>query len=547
MGRSGLKHQDSSTGGIGMKREESIAKIATRIQPWDIVVIGGGATGVAIALDAATRDLDVLLVEQVDFGKGTSSRSTKLIHGGVRYLEQGNLTLVRDALRERTSLRQVAPMLVHDLPFFIPCNNLWQRFYFWIGLKLYDFLAGRSGFGRSHATSAKAAASLLPTLRPQMHCGGVIYHDGQFDDCRLLIHMARTAEIHGACLANYLEATGFDKDAHGKIQGMRLFDHESAAVMNVQTRCVINAGGPFSDTVTQLDNATAQPRLAASQGVHVVLPKDFFPGDTALIVPRTSDGRVLFMIPWRDHVVVGTTDTPINSATLEPIAQQQEIDFLLGTAAQYLTRPPKLGDVTSVFTGVRPLVKHDPSTRTASLSRDHSIEVSPAGLVTIRGGKWTTVRKMAEDCVNRAIASAGLAPHACRTRGLPLHPQVQMGGPRSSHAGIFDSPDEVELAKLLADKRLLGRSIIGLPELRAVDVVWAARREMARTVEDVLARRSRWLFLDSRRSIQAAPDVAAVLADELGRDEQWQADQIKSFTATAQYFLTDRFTLEEAH
>jgi len=530
-----------------MKREESIAKIATRIQPWDLVVIGGGATGVAISLDAATRDLDVLLVEQVDFGKGTSSRSTKLVHGGVRYLEQGNLTLVRDALRERTLLRQVAPMLVHDLPFFIPCTNLWQRFYFWVGLKLYDFLAGRSGFGRSSATSATAAATLLPTLRPQMHCGGVIYHDGQFDDCRLLIHMARTAEIHGACLANYLEATGFEKDAHGKIQGIRLYDHESATVMNVQARCVINAGGPFSDAITQLDDALAQPRLAASQGVHVVLPKDFFPGDTALIVPRTSDGRVLFMIPWRDHVVVGTTDTPISRATLEPVAQQQEIDFLLGTAAQYLTRPPTLGDVTSVFTGVRPLVKHDPSTRTASLSRDHSIDVSPAGLVTIRGGKWTTVRKMAEDCVNRAIASAGLTSIACRTRELPLHSHVKsaVSGPSIS-AGIFLSPDEAEIAKLIADKPHLSRSIVGLPEMRVVDVVWAARREMARTVEDVLARRSRWLFLDSRRSIQAAPDVAAVLADELGRDEQWQLDQINAFTATAQNFLADRFSPEEA-
>jgi glycerol-3-phosphate dehydrogenase len=528
-----------------MKREASLERISSRQEPWDIVVIGGGATGVAIALDAATRGLDVFLVEQSDFGKGTSSRSTKLVHGGVRYLEQGNLTLVRDALQERTVLRQLAPMLVHDMPFFIPCKNLWQRFYFWVGLKLYDLLAGRSGFGKSHAATTLTAHKLLPTLRPEMHRGGVVYHDGQFDDSRLLIHMARTASSHNACLINYMAATGFEKDAKGMIRGVHLKDNESGDEFLVQTKCVINAGGPFSDAVTRLDDASAEPRLAASQGVHIVLPRSFFPAETALIVPRTSDGRVLFMIPWHDRVVVGTTDTPIEQAILEPSAQSQEIDFLLNTSAEYLTQPPSIDDVTSVFTGVRPLVKNDRSSRTASLSRDHSISVSDSGLVTIRGGKWTTVRKMAEDCVDRSIASAKLRAGQCRTRTTPLHAITDTNSiaskKPSNKAGSFVSPDGPELEKLVAQEPALNRPMTGLPAMRAVDVAWAARYEMARTVEDVLARRTRWLFLEASSAIDAAPDVAAILASELHRDEDWQRDQVIKFNAVAQNYLSTHY------
>jgi glycerol-3-phosphate dehydrogenase len=529
-----------------MKRDEAIDRIKNRQHPWDIVVIGGGATGVAIALDASTRGLDVLLVEQSDFGKGTSSRSTKLVHGGVRYLEQGNLTLVRDALRERTLLRQLAPMLVHDLPFFIPCNGRWQRFYFWVGLKLYDLLAGRSGFGKSHTTTASTIDKLLPTLRPEMHRGGVIYHDGQFDDCRLLIHMARTAANHEASLVNYMAATGLRKDSLGKIQGVELQDHESATEYFAPARCVINASGPFSDAVMRLDDPVAEPRLAASQGVHIVLPRSFFPGDTALIVPRTSDGRVLFMIPWHDHVVIGTTDTPIEQAVLEPKAQQQEIDFLLNTSAEYLTQAPNIQDVTSIFTGVRPLVKNDRSKRTASLSRDHSISISDSGLVTIRGGKWTTVRKMAEDCVDRSIESAGLQARPCRTATIPLHTLVGEAEPiRASSpakAGMFTSPDASEMANMVAQNPQWNRSITGLPSMRVIDVIWAARNEMARTVEDVLARRTRYLFLNASASLQAAADVAAVLAAELDRDETWQRRQVEAFTSVALNYVNTHYS-----
>ncbi len=533
-----------------MKREESLQRIRARKSAWDIVVIGGGATGVAIALDAASRGLDVLMVERSDFGKGTSSRSTKLIHGGVRYLEQGNLTLVRDALQERTRLRNNAPLLVHDLPFFIPCASRWQRTYFWAGLKLYDFLAGRSGFGRSHTVSTAEAAKRVPTVRPEMHRGGVIYHDGQFDDCRLLIHMARTAVAHGGCLLNYVAATGLEKDAQGRICGVQLIDLETSTTFSTAARCVINAGGPFSDEILRLDDPQSEAKLAASQGVHVVLPREFYPGEIALIVPRTSDGRVLFMIPWHNHVVVGTTDTPIPAAVVEPTPQRQEIDFLLQTAAQYLTRAPQPEDVLSVFTGVRPLVKNDRSARTASLSRDHSISVSAAGLVTIRGGKWTTVRKMAEDCLDRAIESANLQAQPCRTQTLPLYggsnggsgaagSQPDRNGAQTSEspaAGQFASPDEAKQAAWVQQDPRLGEPLAALPEIRAVEVIWAARHEMARTVEDVLARRTRWLFLDVRRALAVAPQVAALLAEELGHDAQWQQQQVASFQAVAQHY-----------
>lgn len=525
-----------------MKREESILRMRQRERPWDIAVIGGGATGVAIALDASARQLDVLLVERFDFGKGTSSRSTKLVHGGVRYLEQGNLTLVRDALHERELLRRNAPSLVHDLPFFIPCQSLWQRFYFWVGLKLYDLLAGRDSFGSSRAVSATAAATRLPTVNPRMHRGGVIYHDGQFDDGRLLIHMARTASEQGACLVNYMTATGITKDARGAVNGLTLRDLEADTELRVAARCVINAAGPFSDAVTRLDDAGSEPKVAASQGVHVVLPRKFFPGGTALIVPRTSDGRVLFLIPWHDHVVVGTTDTPIPEAIEEPTAQSQEIDFLLRTAGEYLAQQPARADVTSVFTGIRPLVKGDRSSRTASLSRDHSITVSGSGLVSIRGGKWTTVRKMAEDCVNAAVKSARLAAGPCRTRDLPLHPIARASATAgASHdqamrTGIFDSPDRPAIEQLLASNPAWGVTPSGLPGLRRVEVVWAARNEMARTIEDIFARRSRWLFLNTAGCVAAAPEVAGWMAEELGRDLVWQRDQVEQFLHVATHY-----------
>lgn len=518
----------------GLNRAESIERIRHRTDPWDIVIIGGGATGIGVALDAASRGLRTVLVEQSDFGKGTSSRSTKLVHGGVRYLEQGNITLVRDALRERTLLRNNAPHLVHDMPFLIPCRSWWQRFYYGVGVKVYDFLAVRNSFGRSHGVSKDRAVERIPTLRQDDLRGGVIYHDGQFDDTRLLMNMARSARDHGACLANYMTATELNKDAQGKITGVVVKDGETVEEFDLRGHCVINAAGPFCDSIRALDNPNQDPMIAPSQGVHVVLPRSFFPGDTAMIVPKTSDGRVIFLIPWHDHVIVGTTDTAIPEATLEPDAQAQEIEFLLKTSGEYLNQQPTIEDVLSVFTGIRPLVKGDKSARTASLSRDHVIRIDESGLITITGGKWTTVRKMAEDCVDRACKVKRLQCSPCVTKGLKLH------GYTTSHADgdrAFYGSDLAAVEALETEFPKLAEPLSSALSIRGSDVVWATREEMARTVEDVLARRTRSLFLNSVATVEIAPQVAQLMADELQEDEAWCAEQVENFNSVATSYL----------
>lgn len=523
----------------GLRRDASLDRIRDRSKPWDVAVIGGGATGVGVALDAATRGLSVVLVERSDFGKGTSSRSTKLVHGGVRYLQQGNVTLVRDALRERTRLRENAPHLVHDLPFLIPCRHLGQRLYYAAGLKAYDLLAQGKSFGRSHGVGGAEARRLVPALRPEQASAGVVYHDGQFDDTRLLIAMARTAANHGACLANYASAEDLMKDRQGNTVGIRVRDELQQESIEVKSRCVINAAGPFCDAIRRMDDDTVAPLVAASQGVHLVLPRSFFPGDVALIIPKTADGRVLFFIPWHDRVVVGTTDTPIPQAVAEPTPQRDEIRFLLDTAAEYLERPPRITDVLSLFTGIRPLVRDDRSARTASLSRDHRIEVGESGLITITGGKWTTVRKMAEDCVDRVVEEAGLHAGRCQTERLRLHgwqPVPPEGSNGSEWRNVYGS-DEASLKTIEAESPELAKPLAeGLPFCGS-DVVWATRFEMAMTVDDVLARRTRMLLLDARAAVDAAPRVAELMAAELERDPTWCDQQVESFTRAASPYL----------
>lgn len=518
----------------GLSREESIERIRHRTDPWDIVIIGGGATGIGTALDAASRGLRTVLVEQSDFGKGTSSRSTKLVHGGVRYLEQGNITLVRDALRERTLLRNNAPHLVHDMPFLIPCRSWWQRFYYGVGVKFYDFLAVRNSFGRSYGVSKDRAIEKIPSLRQDELRGGVIYHDGQFDDSRLLMNMARSARDQGACLVNYMAATELIKDERGTIVGVIVKDGETVEEFELRGHCVINAAGPFCDSIRALDNPNQETMIAPSQGVHIVLPRSFFPGDTAMIVPKTSDGRVIFLIPWHDHVIVGTTDTAIPEATMEPVAQDQEIAFLLKTTGEYLNKQPTTNDVMSVFTGIRPLVKGDKSARTASLSRDHVIRISDSGLVTIAGGKWTTVRKMAEDCVNRACKVNELKCDPCVTKNLKLH------GYTTNHADderAFYGSDLSALESLEANSPALAKPLSPALTIRGSDVVWATREEMARTVEDVLARRTRSLFLNSAAAVEIAPQVARLMAAELQEDDTWCTEQLENFNSVAASYL----------
>ena len=454
--------------------------------PWDIVIIGGGATGVGIAVDAASRGYSTLLLEQSDFGKGTSSRSTKLIHGGVRYLQQGNLPLVMEALRERQRLLRNAPHLVHLLPFIVPAYRWWELPFYGAGLKLYSLLA----LERSHILSRRVTLDRLQGIRDRGLRGGILYFDGQFDDARLLIHLVLTAVEHGAILLNYAQVTEASKS------GVRFCDVETGEEHTAEARLVINAAGPFCDAVRRLADPAAAPILTPSQGVHIVLDRDFLPGEAALLVPRTPDGRVLFAIPWLGHTLIGTTDTPVAAAPLEPTAFEPEIAFLLEVSAQYLTKQPTRADIRSVFAGLRPLVG-EYGEKPASVSRDHTIRLEPSGLLTIAGGKWTTYRRMAEDCVNRAASIAGLPERPCVTRDLPIHHWTD------------EQP----------------------PLLRAV------RDEMARTVEDLLARRTRALFVDVRAAVAQAPEAARVLARELGRDSAWEAAQIAAFEELAAGYL----------
>jgi len=515
-------------------RDRSLDRIRSRDKPWELVVIGGGATGIGVALDAASRGSDTLLLERFDFGKGTSSRSTKLVHGGVRYLKQGNITLVRDALRERTLLRQNAPHLVHDIPFVIPCHSRWEQFYYGAGLKAYDWLAWSDNFGRSHQLSTGRIQTLLPALRTDTLSGGVLYHDGQFDDARLLINMAQTAHADGATLANYVAVDGLIKE-NGRISGLTAIDQETSQTVPIAARCIVNAAGPFCDAVRRMDQADCPEMVAASQGVHVVLPRKFFPGDAAMIVPKTSDGRVLFIIPWHDHAIVGTTDTAIDRPVIEPDAMPGEIEFLLTTTADYLSRPPTVDDIRSVFTGIRPLVKDDRSANPASLSRDHVIRTSDSGLITITGGKWTTVRKMAEDCVDTVAAELDRKLPPCRTKTKKLHGHREQAGSDSPRS--FYGTDLDRITALEKDTPELAAELHADLSIRQSDVVWAARSEMARTVEDVLARRSRALFLNAPAALSIAPEVARILAKELGRDAAWQQDQQKALADVARHYL----------
>ncbi|MBI5386487.1 MAG: glycerol-3-phosphate dehydrogenase/oxidase [Verrucomicrobia bacterium] len=520
-----------------MNRETFLQRIRDRREPWDLAVVGGGATGVGIAVDAAARGYSVVLLEQSDFGKGTSSRSTKLVHGGVRYLQQGNISLVMEALKERGLLLQNAPHLVHDLPFVVPNYQWWEAPFYGIGLKVYDMLAGKYGFGRSLLLSPDEVVERIPTLEREGLRGGVLYHDGQFDDSRLLINLAQTAAEQGACLLNYARVTGLAKDAEGFVTGLTFCDQESGATHALPARCVINATGPFCDELRRMDDPSAATMIAPSQGVHIVLPRDFLPRDTAIMVPHTRDGRVMFAIPWHDHVVVGTTDTPIPTVSLEPRPLEHEVDFILETASGYLARRPTRADILSVFTGIRPLVKAGDASSTSALSRDHTIHISKSGLLTITGGKWTTYRKMAEDCVDHAVVLARLTERPCVTRDLHVHGFHRQAEQFGALAGY--GSDAVGLGDLMRGQPELARPLHEAMPLCAAQVVWAARHEMARTLDDVLARRTRALYLNARAAIAMAPATARLLAAELNRDAAWQERQLAEFKEIASGFVVN--------
>jgi glycerol-3-phosphate dehydrogenase len=518
-----------------MKRELSVQSVLERRTSWDLAVVGGGATGVGIALDAAARGYSVALLEQSDFGKGTSSRSTKLVHGGVRYLQQGNISLVMEALKERGILFQNAPHLVHDLPFVVPNYQWWEAPFYGIGLKVYDMLAGKYGFGHSVLLSPEAVLERIPTLQREGLRGGVLYHDGQFDDSRLLINLAQTAAEHGACLLNYARVTRFLKDSEGMIGGLEFLDVEGGTSHRLEARCVVNATGPFCDELRRTDDPGVEPIIAPSQGVHIVLDRSLLPGDTAIMVPHTRDGRVMFAIPWHGHAIIGTTDTPIKELRLEPRAFNEEIDFIIDTASDYLARRPGRADILSVFTGIRPLVTAGRNSSTATLSRDHTITISKSGLLTITGGKWTTYRKMAEECVDHAIVLARLEERPSPTHALPIH-GCSRASAVDSGLTVYGS-DAPRLEQLMRDQPALAEVLHPNLSVRAAHVVWAVREEMARTVDDVLARRTRALFLNARAAASMAPAVARLMSRELGRDEAWQQRQIREFGEIAASFL----------
>jgi glycerol-3-phosphate dehydrogenase len=519
-----------------MKREQMLNKVRAHTEPWDIAVIGGGATGMGVAVDAAARGLSVVLVEAHDFGKGTSSRSTKLVHGGVRYLEQGNIPLVMSALKERGLMRQNAPHLVHDLAFVVPNYSWWEAPFYGIGLKLYDMLAGRYGFGASKLLSKEETLERLPALEPEELRGGVVYYDGQFDDARLLIHLAMTAADHGAVVLNYCPATALLRDAEGYVNGLTAIDRESGEELTIQARIVVNATGVFTDSIRQMADPAAEQLVVASQGIHLVFHRSFLKGDAALMVPKTSDGRVLFVIPWHGHAVAGTTDTPVESVTLEPRPFEEEIEFILDTATRFFVRPPTRADVLAVYVGLRPLVKADTGGdgKTSALSRDHVIHVDTSGLLTITGGKWTTYRHMAEDCVNHAITLGKLPDVECTTKNLRIHGYLEDSASLGS-LEVYGS-DAASIHALAQANPALAAQLH--PDLLyiAAEAVWAAREEMARTVEDVLARHTRALFLNASAAIAMAEPVAKLLAAELGRDQAWADAQVRQFTQLAQQY-----------
>jgi glycerol-3-phosphate dehydrogenase len=511
-----------------MQRSEILGRLRDG-EPWDLIIIGGGATGLGAAVDAAARGYRTLLLEAHDFAKGTSSRSTKLVHGGVRYLAQGNIALVYEALQERGRMRRNAPHLVSVLPFVVPGYTWWSNPFYGAGLLLYSVMAGSLGIGFSRLVGKREALRLVPTLEPDGLKGGVVYYDGQFDDARLAISLLRTALDHGALALNYAPVTGLIKDG-GKVAGVTARDAETGEELRLHARAVVNATGVFADAVRRLDEPDAEALLSPSQGVHLVLDRSFLPGDHAIMIPKTDDGRVLFALPWHDRVVVGTTDTPVSETPLEPRALQEEIDFLLAHAARYLAKDPTAADVLSVFVGLRPLVKAGAAGTTKTLSREHTLVVSAAGLVTITGGKWTTYRNMAEDTVDRAAEVGGLSRVKSPTRALRLHGYQEQ--PEPEPFGVYGS-DAAQLQLLLGSQRGWSERLHPEMPYRAGEVVWAARHELARTVEDVLARRTRALLINAEASMAAAPRVAALLAAELGYNEAWEREQVERFTELA--------------
>ena len=522
-----------------MQRDEMLERIRNTDEQWDMIIIGGGATGLGTVLEAASRGYKVVLLEQSDFAKGTSSRSTKLVHGGVRYLRQGNISLVVEALRERGRLRRNAPHLVRDLSFIVPHYDWWEGPFYGVGLKLYDMLAGKMGLGPSKWISREKTLRKIPTVQTYGLRGGVMYYDAQFDDSRLATNLAQTAAEQGGVVVNYTKVVGLLKDEQdGLTRGVVVEDMEGGEHFEIRGKVVINATGVFTDGVRRMDDPESAKIIMPSQGVHIVLDKSFLPGNTAIMVPDTDDGRVLFAIPWHDRVVVGTTDTEVEEPELEPRPLADEIDFLLVHASRYLQKEVTESDVLSMFAGLRPLVKPEGGGASSSASRDHTLLISRSGLLTICGGKWTTYRKMAEECVDQAALVGDLEERASVTADLQIHgwTQVVEGSDPFKDGAVYGS-DWEHIEKLREAEPALAELIHPDLPYSCAEVVWSVRFEMARRLEDVLSRRTRALLLNARATLESATKVAELMAAELGWDDNRKADEIKAFEIIANRYI----------
>lgn len=507
-----------------MKRIESVRKIKEGNSSFDVAVIGGGATGLGIAVDAATRGFSVILLEKSDIAKGTSSRSTKLVHGGVRYLAQGNIRLVLEALKERGIMRRNASHLVHDMAFVVPVYRWWMVPFYYVGLKIYDLLSGKYSLGKSRYLSRKKVVQYLPSVRQKGLKGGIVYHDGQFDDSRMAVSLAKTAEEHGAVILNYMEVTRIKgRSPEGKYR-LTCRDYFMEDSMEIEVKAVFNAAGVFADEVQQLDHPEARRLITASQGAHIVVDGDFMPGHHGMMIPRTPDGRVLFAVPWHQKVLIGTTDTPVDEADPDPVPTEKEIDFILETARGYLENPPGREDIRSVFAGLRPLAApEEEGARTKEISRGHRIIVSEQKLITIIGGKWTTYRKMAEDAVDEAIRQELLPDRPCRTKDVFIW---------------VSELDKNNLTKTIAQTPSGEVDTLSLSYMvTAEDVLYTIREEYALTIEDILSRRIRLLILDAQTAIRLAPKIANILEVELGTDRYDKDQDLKRFQKLAKKYL----------
>ena len=517
------------------KRSKLIERIKDTGE-WDVIVIGGGASGLGVALDALSRGFKTILLEQVDFAKGTSSKATKLVHGGVRYLAQGDISLVREALHERGLLQQNAPHLVKNQSFIIPNYNWFDGPFYTIGMKIYDFLAGKLSLGKSMHINKEETQRRINTVRTKGLYGGVVYQDGQFDDSRLAVNIAQTCIQMGGVALNYIGVTNLTKSSSGKVNGVIAQDTDTGEVFTIQGKAVINATGIFVDDILRMDKPEAKQMVRPSQGVHLVFDKSFLPGDDAIMIPKTDDGRVLFLVPWHNRVIAGTTDTPIDEHSLEPVALEQEIEFILRTAGRYLTKQPTRQDALAVFAGLRPLAAPTGnSNRTKEISRSHKVIVSDSNLLTLTGGKWTTFRRMGQDTVDKAIKIGCLPKKESKSATQKIYSAIPTSD-RSNHMYIYGS-DQEAIHALAQENPIWNEKLVEHLEFKKAEVVWAVRNELAQTIEDVLSRRVRILFLDARAAISAAPEVARILALELGKDENWQKNQIENFEKVAKNYI----------